>query len=207
MAPSSAETLKALLNPKPQPSKEPLNEAGNHSMIIWDLLHEAILLAVGLAIFQHGFAPSDKQLVTGRFGHMRGKVKDTAQELVPSIYGSYQIPVENNACKNFIANLLNKMNYIFPRTNVLDSTTIFAVLKEWSEGLDQCKNQDFVSADFSDEYELYMMFLQTKILKDDGTGKAVQPERITIEVPDEVPSVGKVAVTQGGTRKGYTVLG
>ncbi|KAJ3750345.1 hypothetical protein DFH05DRAFT_1518492 [Lentinula detonsa] len=40
--------------------------------------------------------------------------------------------------------------------------------------------------------------------------KAMQPERITIEVPealDEVPSVGTVAVTQGGTRKGYTVLG
>ncbi|KAJ3717257.1 hypothetical protein DFJ43DRAFT_1227549 [Lentinula guzmanii] len=40
--------------------------------------------------------------------------------------------------------------------------------------------------------------------------KAVQPERITIEVPeapDGVPSVGTVAVTQGGTRKGYTVLG
>ncbi|KAJ3978292.1 hypothetical protein F5890DRAFT_1589615 [Lentinula detonsa] len=40
--------------------------------------------------------------------------------------------------------------------------------------------------------------------------KAVQLERITIQVPeapDEVPSVGTVAVTQGGTRKGYTVLG
>ncbi|KAJ3710253.1 hypothetical protein DFJ43DRAFT_1142757 [Lentinula guzmanii] len=40
--------------------------------------------------------------------------------------------------------------------------------------------------------------------------RAVQPERITIEVPeapDKVPSVGMVAVTQGGTRKGYTVLG
>ncbi|KAJ3727991.1 hypothetical protein DFJ43DRAFT_1140039 [Lentinula guzmanii] len=40
--------------------------------------------------------------------------------------------------------------------------------------------------------------------------KAVQPERITIKVPeasDEVPSVGTVAVTQGCTRKGYTVLG
>ncbi|KAJ3737467.1 hypothetical protein DFJ43DRAFT_1162665 [Lentinula guzmanii] len=40
--------------------------------------------------------------------------------------------------------------------------------------------------------------------------KAVQPERITIEVPeasDEVLSVGTVAVTQGCTRKGYTVLG
>ncbi|KAJ3792829.1 hypothetical protein GGU11DRAFT_801977 [Lentinula aff. detonsa] len=49
---------------------------------------------------------------------MRGKVKDTAQELVPSMYGIYQIPVENNARKNFVANLLNKMNYIFPRTNV-----------------------------------------------------------------------------------------
>ncbi|KAJ3780560.1 hypothetical protein GGU10DRAFT_380473 [Lentinula aff. detonsa] len=44
-----------------------------------------------------------------------------------------------------------------------------------------------------------------------GSGvKAVQLERITIEVPeapDEVPSVGTVAVTQGCTRKGYTVLG
>ncbi|KAJ3792006.1 hypothetical protein GGU11DRAFT_812620 [Lentinula aff. detonsa] len=42
------------------------------------------------------------------------------------------------------------------------------------------------------------------------TVKAVQPERITIEVPeasDEVPSVGTVTVTQGCTRKGYTVLG
>ncbi|KAJ3743236.1 hypothetical protein DFH05DRAFT_1461369 [Lentinula detonsa] len=40
--------------------------------------------------------------------------------------------------------------------------------------------------------------------------KAVQPERIMIEVPeapDKVPSVGTVAVTQGCTRKGYTVLG
>ncbi|KAJ3780361.1 hypothetical protein GGU10DRAFT_380745 [Lentinula aff. detonsa] len=40
--------------------------------------------------------------------------------------------------------------------------------------------------------------------------KAVQPERITIEVPeapDEVPSVGTVAVTQGCTQKGLTVLG
>ncbi|KAJ3783956.1 hypothetical protein GGU10DRAFT_334343 [Lentinula aff. detonsa] len=40
--------------------------------------------------------------------------------------------------------------------------------------------------------------------------KAMQPERITIKVPeapDGVPSMGMVAVTQGGTRKGYTVLG
>ncbi|KAJ3779584.1 hypothetical protein GGU10DRAFT_382232 [Lentinula aff. detonsa] len=28
-----------------------------------------------------------------------------------------------------------------------------------------------------------------------------------LEAPDEVPSVGTVTVTQGGTRKGYTVLG
>ncbi|KAJ3779631.1 hypothetical protein GGU10DRAFT_382126 [Lentinula aff. detonsa] len=40
--------------------------------------------------------------------------------------------------------------------------------------------------------------------------KAMQPERIMIEVPgapDEVSSVGTVAVTQGDTRKGYMVLG
>lgn len=48
---------------------------------------------------------------------------------------------------------------------------VFAALKEWSEGFDRRKNQAFVSADFSDEYEPHMMFLQTKILKDDGTGK------------------------------------
>ncbi|KAJ3989299.1 hypothetical protein F5890DRAFT_1486733 [Lentinula detonsa] len=49
---------------------------------------------------------------------------------------------------------------------------IFAALKEWSEGLDQRKSQDFVSADFSDEYELHMTLLQTKIYKNDGTGIA-----------------------------------
>ncbi|KAJ3742613.1 hypothetical protein DFH05DRAFT_1558582 [Lentinula detonsa] len=49
-------------------------------------------------------------------------------------------------------------------------------------------------------------------------GAHVQPPSVicratgedTIEVPeasDKVPSVGTVAVTQGGTRKGYTVLG
>ncbi|KAJ3980183.1 hypothetical protein F5890DRAFT_1557941 [Lentinula detonsa] len=230
-----------------------------------DLIHEAILLAIGLAIFQNGFAASDQQLVdsrnslitaamkrqlpeivdryerdsvyarhltnyvTGRVGHMRGKVKDAAQELVPAMYGIHLIPVENNACKNFIASLLSKMNYIFPRTNLVESSTvrtnepyrhpaivavmrkyfftgnrslgrrfqdtfsssidsdnskeiprallgivvvaIFAALKEWHEGLDQRQNQDFVSADFSDEYELHMALLQTKIYRNDGTGK------------------------------------
>ncbi|KAJ3993024.1 hypothetical protein F5050DRAFT_1714828 [Lentinula boryana] len=230
-----------------------------------DLIHEAILLAIGLAIFQNGFAASDQQLVdsqnslitaamkrqlpeiidwyerdsvyarhltnyvTGRVGHMRGKVKDAAQELVPAMYGIHLIPVENNARKNFIASLLSKMNYIFPRTNLVESSTvrtnepyrhpaivavmrkyfftgnrslgcrfqdtfsssidsdnskeiprallgivvvaIFAALKEWHEGLDQRQNQDFVSADFSDEYELHMALLQTKIYRNDGTGK------------------------------------
>ncbi|KAJ3742221.1 hypothetical protein DFH05DRAFT_1559026 [Lentinula detonsa] len=44
--------------------------------------------------------------------------------------------------------------------------------------------------------------------KDNEPGHATGED--TIEVPeasDEVPSVGTVAVTQGGTRKGYTVLG
>lgn len=49
---------------------------------------------------------------------MRGNVKDAAQELVPSIYGVHQIPLENNARKNSVTNLLSKMNYIFPRANV-----------------------------------------------------------------------------------------
>ncbi|KAJ3780590.1 hypothetical protein GGU10DRAFT_415415 [Lentinula aff. detonsa] len=43
---------------------------------------------------------------------------------------------------------------------------------------------------------------------DDDDGRATGED--TIEVPeasDEVPSVGTVAVTQGGARKGYTVLG
>ncbi|KAJ3996009.1 hypothetical protein F5050DRAFT_1808148 [Lentinula boryana] len=218
-----------------------------------DLIHEAILLAIGLAIFQNGFAASDQQLVdsrnslitaamkdsvyarhltnyvTGRVGHMRGKVKDAAQELVPAMYGIHLIPVENNAHKNFIASLLSKMNYIFPRTNLVESSTIrtnepyrhpaivavmrkyfftgnrslgrrfqdtfsssidsdnskeiprallgivvvaiFAAVKEWHEGLDQRQNQDFVSADFSDEYELHMALLQTKIYQNNGTGK------------------------------------
>ncbi|KAJ3758099.1 hypothetical protein EV360DRAFT_70581 [Lentinula raphanica] len=229
------------------------------------ILHEAINLAIGLAIFQNGFAPTAQQLadsknsivlaatkfelpdvvyrferddlysrhlityVTGRVGHMRGKVKDAAQELVPSMYGIHQIPVENDARKNFVANLLTKMNFIFPRTNVAESSTIrtsepyrhpaiaavmrkyffsghkslgrrfhetfsssvssddskeipramlgivvvaiFAALKEWSEGRDQRMTQDFVSAEFSDEYDLHMNLIQSKIHKEDGSGK------------------------------------
>ncbi|KAJ3819497.1 hypothetical protein F5880DRAFT_1616419 [Lentinula raphanica] len=229
------------------------------------VLHEAINLAIGLAIFQNGFAPTAQQLadsknsivlaatkfelpdlvyrferddlyarhlmtyVTGRVGHMRGKVKDAAQELVPSMYGIHQIPVENDARKKFVANLLTKMNFIFPRTNVAESTTIrtsepyrhpaiiavmrkfffsghkslgrrfhetfsssvssddekeipramlgivvvaiFAALKEWSEGRDQRTTQDFVSAEFSDEYDLHMNLIQSKIHKEDGSGK------------------------------------
>ncbi|KAJ3791966.1 hypothetical protein GGU11DRAFT_761152, partial [Lentinula aff. detonsa] len=215
------------------------------------VLHEAINLAIGLAIFQNGFAPTAQQLadsknsimlaatkfelpdivyrferddlyarhlityVTGRVGHMCGKVKDAAQELVPSMYGIHQIPVENNTCKSFVADLLTKMNFIFPRTNVAESSTIctimckyfffghkslghrfhdtfsssvnsdsskeipramlgivivviFAALKEWSEGCDQRMTQDFVSAEFSDEYDLHMSLLQSRIHKEDG---------------------------------------
>ncbi|KAJ3968813.1 hypothetical protein EV361DRAFT_924102 [Lentinula raphanica] len=235
------------------------------SQTLKDVLHEAITLAIGLAIFQNGFAASNQQLVdsrnsfvsaatklelpaivdrflkdglyarhlaiyvTGRVGHMRGKVKEVAQELVPSMYGLHQVPVENNARKEFVAKLLYKMNYIFPRKNVTDPSTIqahepyrhpaiiavmrkyffsgnkslgrrfhdtfsssissddakeiprallgivvvaiFAALKEWSEGQDQRATQDFVSADFSDEYDLHMSLLQTRIYKDDGSGK------------------------------------
>ncbi|KAJ3996473.1 hypothetical protein F5050DRAFT_1807737 [Lentinula boryana] len=200
------------------------------------VLHEAINLAIGLAIFQNGFAPTAQQLadsknsiVTGRVGHMRGKVKDAAQELVPSMYGIHQIPVENNARKSFVANLLSRMNFIFPRTNMAESSSIctsepyrhpaivavmrkyffsghkslgrrfhetfsssvnsddskeipramlgmvvvaiFAALKEWSEGFDQRMTQDFVSAEFSDEYDLHMSLIQSKIHKEDGSGK------------------------------------
>ncbi|KAJ3709691.1 hypothetical protein DFJ43DRAFT_1044723 [Lentinula guzmanii] len=229
------------------------------------VLHEAINLAIGLAIFQNGFAPTAQQLadsknsimlaatkfelpeivyrferddlyarhlityVTGRVGHMRGKVKDAAQELVPSMYGIHQIPIENDARKSFVANLLSKMNFIFPRTNVAESSSIctnepyrhpaiiavmrkyffsghkslgrrfhdtfsssvnsddskeipramlgivvvaiFAALKEWREGCDQRMTQDFVSAEFSDEYDLHMSLIQSKIHKEDGSGK------------------------------------
>ncbi|KAJ3716749.1 hypothetical protein DFJ43DRAFT_1043298 [Lentinula guzmanii] len=204
---------------------------------IQHVLHEAINLAIGLAIFQNGFAPTAQQLadsknsivlaatkfelpdiVTGQVGHMRGKVKDAAQELVPSMYGIHQIPVENNARKSFVANLLSRMNFIFPRTNMAELSSIctimrkyffsghkslsrrfhetfsssvnsdnskeipramlgivvvaiFAALKEWSEGCDQRMTQDFVSAEFSDEYDLHMSLIQSKIHKEDGSGK------------------------------------
>ncbi|KAJ3990784.1 hypothetical protein F5050DRAFT_1716620, partial [Lentinula boryana] len=131
--------------------------ATNPTQTIQRVLHEAINLAIGLAIFQNGFAPTAQQLadsknsimlaatkfelpeivyrferddlyaqhlitymltlIPGRVGHMRGKVKDAAQELVPSMYGIHQIPIENDARKSFVANLLSKMNFIFPRTN------------------------------------------------------------------------------------------
>ncbi|KAJ3746240.1 hypothetical protein DFH05DRAFT_1458566 [Lentinula detonsa] len=155
--------------------------------------------------------------VTGQVGHMHGKVKDAAQELVPSMYGIHQIPIENDARKSFVANLLSKMNFIFPHTNVTESSSIFmckyffsghkslgrhfhdmfsssvnsddskeipramlgivvvaifAALKEWSaKGCDQCMTQDFVSAEFSNEYDLHMSLIQSKIHKEDGSGK------------------------------------
>ncbi|KAJ3783953.1 hypothetical protein GGU10DRAFT_403210 [Lentinula aff. detonsa] len=48
---------------------------------------------------------------------------------------------------------------------------IFAALKEWSEGCDQCMTQDFVSAEFSNEYKLHMSLIQSKIHKEDRSGK------------------------------------
>ncbi|KAJ3736831.1 hypothetical protein DFJ43DRAFT_1149943 [Lentinula guzmanii] len=227
---------------------------------IKDVLHEGILLAIGLAIFQNGFAPSDKQLtgsrnsilsaaqslkhvqianrieydaqyarhltnyVTGRVGNMRGKLEEVAQELVPSLYGIHQVPVTNDQHKKFVGDLLDRLNYIFPRTTKfsglsqrgdgggmaerklrrkrtdtdpndkvifmistennqddakeipqamlgLVSIAIYATLEEWKDGGHQCKNEDFASADFNDQYEPHMKFIRAKILKLDGSGK------------------------------------
>ncbi|KAJ3715705.1 hypothetical protein C8R42DRAFT_645597 [Lentinula raphanica] len=161
--------------------------------------------------------------VTGRVRHMRGKVKEVAQELVPSLYSLHLVPTENDQRKKFVGDLFLKLNYIFPRPKLIDATSartnepylhpgIAAVLNKfffsgkkalgrcfedtftsssehddskeipqallglvsvaWDKGKDQRKNQDFVSSEFNEEYELHIMFLRSKILKPDGSGKA-----------------------------------
>ncbi|KAJ3800257.1 hypothetical protein GGU11DRAFT_754513, partial [Lentinula aff. detonsa] len=64
--------------------------------------------------------------VTGRVGNMRGKLKEVAQELVPSLYGIHQVPVTDDQRKKFVGDLLDRLNYIFPRTTVTDKTTLRA---------------------------------------------------------------------------------
>ncbi|KAJ3779670.1 hypothetical protein GGU10DRAFT_399912 [Lentinula aff. detonsa] len=116
------------------------------------VLHEAINLAIGLAIFQNGFALTAQQLADSKNSIVLAATKfelpdivyqferddlllvewdtyvvkseNAAQELVPLMYSIHQIPVENNACKSFIANLLSRMNFIFPQTNVAESSSI-----------------------------------------------------------------------------------
>ncbi|KAJ3720189.1 hypothetical protein DFJ43DRAFT_1096034 [Lentinula guzmanii] len=131
----------------------------SQSQMIKDLLKEAILLAVGLAIFQDGFATSDVQVthsrtsitsagakqelpeilhrfeqdrryakfltdyVTGRVGTMRKKLKETAADLVPSLYGIHQASFEDGSRKQLVETLLSQLNYIFPRTKITDAST------------------------------------------------------------------------------------
>ncbi|KAJ3782624.1 hypothetical protein GGU10DRAFT_335402 [Lentinula aff. detonsa] len=132
--------------------------------------------------------PWDNHLVTGRVGHMRGKVKDAAQELVPSMYGIHQIPVENDARKSFIADLLTKMNFIFGQicidtllslqlcaniSSLVTNPSVAASMIRFPllSTPDQRMTQDFVLAEFSDEYDLHMSLIQSKIHKEDGSGK------------------------------------
>ncbi|KAJ3739878.1 hypothetical protein DFH05DRAFT_1463455 [Lentinula detonsa] len=53
----------------------------------------------------------------------------------------------------------------------LVSVAIFAALKEWEQGLNESTSCEFVSANFSEQYDLHIMFLGTRILKTDGSGK------------------------------------
>ncbi|KAJ3737507.1 hypothetical protein DFJ43DRAFT_1148631 [Lentinula guzmanii] len=176
-----------------------------------------------------GFAKHLTNYVTGRIGNMRGQVKEVVQKVVPSLYGIHQVPIEDGQCKRFVSDLLLRLNYIFPRAMVTDSTTahtnepylhpaiiavlhkfffhgrkllgrrfqdtfssmvdsnnakeipqamlalvsvaIFAALKEWEQGLNESTSCEFVSANFSEQYDLHIMFLGTRILKTDGSGK------------------------------------
>ncbi|KAJ3742376.1 hypothetical protein DFH05DRAFT_1461488 [Lentinula detonsa] len=53
----------------------------------------------------------------------------------------------------------------------LVSVAIFAALKEWEQGLNESTSREFVSANFSEQYDLHILFLGTRILKTDGSGK------------------------------------
>ncbi|KIK50426.1 hypothetical protein GYMLUDRAFT_78505 [Collybiopsis luxurians FD-317 M1] len=53
----------------------------------------------------------------------------------------------------------------------LVSVAIYAALQEWKDGQTECQHDNFVSADFRDEYELHMKLIDKKILKPDGSGK------------------------------------
>ncbi|KAJ3734610.1 hypothetical protein DFJ43DRAFT_1037796 [Lentinula guzmanii] len=129
---------------------------------IQDIVHEAILLASGLAIFEEAFPTSDQQLtqsfcslisaagslnqplisnriekddifsrhltnyVTGRVGKLRITVKKAAVDVVASLYGLLQVPAddEEKSRKKFVKALLTKMNFVFPRNNLVDATSI-----------------------------------------------------------------------------------
>ncbi|KAJ3991027.1 hypothetical protein F5050DRAFT_1813083 [Lentinula boryana] len=129
---------------------------------IQDIVHEAILLASGLAIFEEAFPTSDQQLtqsfrslisaagslnqplisnriekddifsrhltnyVTGRVGKLRITVKKAAVDVVASLYGLLQVPAddEEKSRKKFVKALLTKMNFVFPRNNLIDAISI-----------------------------------------------------------------------------------
>ncbi|KAJ3766342.1 hypothetical protein FB446DRAFT_794204 [Lentinula raphanica] len=62
--------------------------------------------------------------VTGRVGKMRVNVKEAAVSVVPGMYGILRVPTENGERKEFVKDLLTKMNFIFPRKTITDATGI-----------------------------------------------------------------------------------
>ncbi|KAJ3966649.1 hypothetical protein EV361DRAFT_934169 [Lentinula raphanica] len=127
---------------------------------IQDILHEAIILASGLSMFEEPFPTCKEQLtqsctsvisaatsldhplianrirkdeifskhltnyITGRVGKMRVNVKDAAVSVVPGMYGILRVPTENGERKTFVSELLQKMNFIFPRKTITDAASI-----------------------------------------------------------------------------------
>ncbi|KAJ3816722.1 hypothetical protein F5880DRAFT_191113 [Lentinula raphanica] len=55
---------------------------------------------------------------------MRVNVKEAAVSVVPGMYGILRVPTENGERKEFVKDLLTKMNFIFPRKTITDATSI-----------------------------------------------------------------------------------
>ncbi|KAJ4483961.1 hypothetical protein J3R30DRAFT_3752888 [Lentinula aciculospora] len=115
------------------------------NMVICNILHEAIVLATGLTMFEEVFPTTNSlkhpqiahhvenddtysrhltNYVTGRVGKMRADVKGAAVDAVASMYGILQVPVENDARKKFVKTLMSKLNFIFPQNHILDAHSI-----------------------------------------------------------------------------------
>ncbi|KAJ3837157.1 hypothetical protein F5878DRAFT_642997 [Lentinula raphanica] len=131
--------------------------------------------------------------VTGRVGKMRVNVKEAAVSVVPGMYGILRVPTENGERKEFVKDLLTKMNFIFPRktgpksfsqrfADTFNSTSktdnakevphamlslvviaVFAAIKEWEGGKDEREKQEFVASTFADQYTLHTALINEKI--------------------------------------------